>query len=418
MSFATFQRIDLVVTSLYLGMILSKSRIFLFLICMNSSCIADSWLNNRQTSHAELIQKISSQLLLMSSGHAGGMEYMAFPMGVDQQGNTIYVEQENGASGFYPGILWQMYGLTGNDTWKKQSIVHTGHLEAERFNSASQDLGLKMMSSFGLGFEHTKAENYRQVLIQSARTLVSRFDENVGSIKSWYHQDKLEFPVIIDSLMNLELLFWAWKETGEPVFYNIALTHSRTTAKNHFRDDYSSYHMVNYDTISGAVKTKSSYQGTSGVSICSKVQAWALYGYTMIYRETGDLEFLELANNIAHYIINVAKLPTDFVPYSHLTNTIGKPKDTSAAAIMASALYELSNFSPKNKEKYLMIADGIIGSLSSDKYFSAHGENNGFLLTHSVGSLPTESKMDVPLIHADYYYLEALSRKMKLTIVN
>ena len=320
-------------------------------------------------------------------------------------------------SGFYPGVLWLMYELTKDTDWKEKATLYTNALESEQFNASNHDIGFKMMCSFGLGYKLTKNESYKKVLIQSARTLTTRFNEKVGCIRSWDHnKDKWEFPVIIDNLMNLELLFWAWKETGDPVFYNIAVSHAKTTMKNHFRNDYSSYHVVGYDADTGEVISKNTHQGYSDNSSWSRGQAWALYGYTMIYRETNDPIFLKHAENVANYIINIAKLPEDFVPLwdFDLQDLKTESRDASAAAIIASALYELSMLTEQDNKQYLNVANGIMGALSSDSYFNVKGANKGFLLKHSTGSKPKNSEVDVPLIYADYYYLEALSRKIEI----
>jgi rhamnogalacturonyl hydrolase YesR len=342
---------------------------------------------------------------------------LIFPRTLTESGDLKLVNKRDWTSGFYPGVLWYMYHLTGEKLWEEKAEIYTALLTSEQFNASNHDLGFKMMPSFGLGYELTKNEAYKKVLIQSAKTLITRFNENVGCIKSWDHnKDKWEFPVIIDNLMNLELLFWASKETGNPVFYNIAVAHAKTTIKNHFRSDYSSYHVVGYNTATGDVISKNTHQGYADESSWARGQAWALYGYTMIYRETKDPVFLKQAEGVANYIINVAKLPTDYVPVwdFSVTNLKSEPRDASAAAVIASALYELSTYTSNSKDVYLNVANKTIASLSSDKYLSELGTNKGFLLKHSTGSKPKDSEVDVPLVYADYYFLEALSRKMKI----
>ena len=213
--------------------------------------------------------------------------------------------------------------------------------------------------------------------------------------------------------MNLELLFWAWNETGDPVFFNIAVKHAETTMKNHFRNNYSSYHVINYDTITGQAKNKCTHQGFSDESSWARGQAWALYGYVMTYRESKNPMFLQQAEKIANYILNMENLPSDFIPYWDFSvpEIKKEPRDVSAATIIASALYELSTYSKTNKDQYLKIANSMILSLSSKQYFNKVGSNLGLLLKHSTGSKPKVSEIDVPLIYADYYFLEALKRK-------
>lgn len=340
-----------------------------------------------------------------------------FPRTIDTDGELVRVSKKDWTSGFYPGILWMMYDMTGDETWERDAKTYTDLLESEKFNDSNHDIGFKMMSSFGQGYRLTGNMHYREVLIQSARTLITRFNENVGCIRSWdHHKDKWDYPVIIDNMMNLELLFWASKETGDPVFANIAVKHAQTTMQNHFRSDYSCYHVVSYDTLTGKALIKQTRQGAFDDSSWARGQAWGLYGYTMAYRETKMPEFLDQARHIANYILNVAKLSGDLVPYwdFSLPDNSNEPRDVSAAAIIASALYELSNFADDNGERYQQTADKIMYALGSDKYFNKTGTNGGFLLRHSTGSKPVNSEIDVPLVYADYYYLEALLRKKQI----
>jgi unsaturated chondroitin disaccharide hydrolase len=211
-------------------------------------------------------------------------------------------------------------------------------------------------------------------------------------------------------MMNLELLFAATKLTGDSTFYKIAVRHANTTMKNHFRADYSSYHVIDYDSITGNVRKKNTHQGFNHESAWSRGQAWGLYGYTMCYRETKDKAYLEMAEKIAGFILKNPNLPSDMVPYWDF-NSPGipdEPRDVSAAAIIASALYELSGYS-KDCSYYLKSAGKILKNLT-DKYRAPIGSSHGFILLHSTGNKPAKSEIDVPLNYADYYYLEALLR--------
>jgi hypothetical protein len=268
-----------------------------------------------------------------------------------------------------------------------------------------------MFCSYGNALRLTGNEAYVPVLVQSAKTLIARYYETVGSIRSWdFNAEIWQCPVIVDNMMNLELLFWATKQTGDPVYRDIAIQHANTTLKHHFRSDYSSFHVVDYDTISGEVRQKNTHQGFADESAWARGQAWGLYGFTMCYRFTEDPRYLKLAEEIAGFILNHPRLPEDLVPYWDF-DAPGIPdeeRDVSAAAIIASALYELSGYSEEGdffREK----ADGILKSLGS-KYASPAGENFGFILAHSVGNKRGGTEVDVPLNYADYYYLEALLR--------
>jgi len=339
---------------------------------------------------------------------------------LNSDGSLKAVPSKDWCSGFYAGSLWLASDLTGDASLQQLAREFTLPLEKEKFNGATHDMGFKMMCSFGQGYRITRDSAYRDILIQSAKTLTTRFNEKIGAIRSWDHnQNKWQFPVIIDNMMNLELLFWASKQTGDQLYYNIAVKHAETTLANHFRADNSSFHVVDYDTITGAVIKKNTHQGFSDASAWSRGQAWGLYGFSMCYRETGIVSFLYQAEKIADFILNHPNLPADKIPFWDFDApaTPSRPRDVSAAAITASALYELAQFVPQKKEFYIRSADQILKSLGSD-YSSKSGENKGFLLGHSTGSFPHNSEIDVPINYADYYYLEALIRKTNSAKLN
>jgi uncharacterized protein YyaL (SSP411 family) len=277
-------------------------------------------------------------------------------------------------------------------------------------------MGFKIYCSFGNGYRLTKEPKYREIMIQSARTLITRFNPTVGSLRSWdHHAEVWDFPVIIDNMMNLELLFWAFKETKDSTFYKVAISHANTTMKNHFRSDFSSYHVIGYDPKTGAVTKRNTHQGFSDESSWARGQAWGLYSYTMCYRETGDKKYLQQAENIGNFILNNPSTPKDLVPYwdYNAPKIPNEPRDVSAASITASALYELSTMVPDRAVFYKETADKIMKSLNKT-YKAEPLTNKGFLLIHSTGNLPAKSEIDVPIVYADYYYLEALLRKRKL----
>uniref|UniRef100_UPI00321776A2 glucuronyl hydrolase n=1 Tax=uncultured Draconibacterium sp. TaxID=1573823 RepID=UPI00321776A2 len=319
-------------------------------------------------------------------------------------------------SGFFAGTLWMMYDYTGDAFWKEKADFYTRKLESEQWNNGTHDLGFKMYGSYGKGYELTQNTAYRDVLIQSAKTLASRYNPKVGCIRSWDHgKDKWQFPVIIDNMMNLELLYWAAKETGNDTLRTIATNHAMTTLKNHFREDNSTWHVIDYDPETGEVRKRNTAQGYADESSWSKGQAWALYGYTMVYRETGMPIFLKQAEKVAKYILCHPNLPKDMVPYwdYDAPNNQEQPRDASAAAITASALFELSQYS-KSANKYKSKASAILAHLSNKKYFAENNNNGSFLLKHSTGSIPHNEEIDVPINYADYYFIEALLRARKL----
>jgi uncharacterized protein YyaL (SSP411 family) len=267
---------------------------------------------------------------------------------------------------------------------------------------------------FGNGYRLTQNELYKNILLTGAKSLATRFDPKVGLIKSWeIFQNKYQYPVIIDNMMNLELLLWAAKESGNKEYYNLCISHADNTLKNHFRADNSSYHVVCYGP-NGEVLTKRTAQGAADESAWARGQAWGLYGYTVMYRETKDIKYLIQAHKIASFILNNPNLPADKIPYWDYSKP-GEERDASAAAIAASALLELSQYSQMDQKRYyISMATKMLESLSGPAYRAGLGENNHFILMHSTGNKPGNSEVDVPLVYADYYYLEALLRYRKI----
>ncbi|CAM4289328.1 glucuronyl hydrolase [Cytophagaceae bacterium 50C-KIRBA] len=328
--------------------------------------------------------------------------------------SLILVAPKDWCSGFFAGNLWYLYELTGKKKWAAQAENFTNPLEKEKMNAGTHDMGFKMFTSFGNGYRIDQNPAYKEILIQSARTNIKRFNPNTGVIRSWDHsRDKWVNPTIIDNMMNLELLFWAFKETRDSAFYKVAVSHANTTMKNHFRPDFSSYHVIDYDPNTGQVLKKNTHQGFAHESSWARGQAWALYGYTVCYRETGKKEYLQLAENIAQFLLKHPRMPQDLVPFWDFDDPKipNVPRDASAAAIMASAFYDLATLQPDKKAYYQGYADQILSSLSSPAYLAPVGSAHGMLLLHSTGGLPNGFEVDAPIIYADYYFLEALVRQ-------
>ncbi len=328
--------------------------------------------------------------------------------------DTLFmVPSKDWTSGFYAGNLWYTYELTNDEFWKQKAIEFTAPIENEKNDKTTHDLGFKLYCSFGNGYRLSSNPAYREILLQSARTLCTRYNPIVGSMRSWDHStDKWAFPVIIDNMMNLDLLFWAFKQTQDSLFYNVAINHANTTMKNHFREDYSSYHVIDYDAKTGKVTKKNTHQGYSHESAWARGQAWALYGFSMCYRETGNKVYLKQAEKIAEFLLNHPNLPKDLIPYwdFNAPNIPNAPRDVSAATIMASAFYEMSIQVSGKNIYYREIADRIIANVSNN-YMCKPKTNGGFLLNNSTGHLPGKHEINVPIVYADYYYLEALLRK-------
>lgn len=347
-----------------------------------------------------------------------GSERMLIPRTVDAEGKMVYARRKwDWTIGFFPGSLWYLYNLTDDPYWKDKAESYTEYLIKEQYNTTHHDIGFVIGCSFLNGLRMGGKEEYKPVIVQAAKSLSTRFRPEAGIIQSW-NADKgrplqmgWKCPVIIDNMMNLELLFEATRLSGDSTYYNIALSHIDKTLNNHFREDGSTYHVVDYDPQTGKVLNRCTAQGYSDESAWARGQAWAIYGYTMAYRYTRIPEYLKQADKVYEFIFTHLNLPTDLVPYWDFDalNIPNEPRDASAAAVIASALYELSYYS--DNCEYKNTADKIMESLSSPAYRAGIGENHYFLLKHSVGSCPDHVEVDVPLNYADYYYLEALKRK-------
>jgi uncharacterized protein YciI len=332
-------------------------------------------------------------------------------------GKMKYIDPQEWTSGFFPGSLWYLYDLTGDDKWKTRAAKFTEILDTVQYLTNHHDVGFMIGCSYGNGFRLVQNEPYKQVIIQAAKSLSTRFRPVAGIIQSWdvtegWQADRgWECPVIIDNMMNLELLFEATNFTGDSTFWKIAVTHADNTIKNHFRPDFSTYHVIDYSLADGSVRNRNTAQGFAHESTWARGQAWAIYGFTVCYRETRDPKYLEQAEKAFEFVASNPNFPEDGVPFwdYNAPNIPDEKRDASAAAIMASALYELSGFS--NNGDYKAWADKIMQSLSGAEYRAALGENGNFILKHSVGSIPHNSEVDVPLNYADYYFLEALKRK-------
>ncbi len=360
-----------------------------------------------------------------------GKNKLAFPRTINKSGKLVTTNMYDWTPGFFPGSLWYAYEYSKRAELKTAAVQWTESLEPLKTFTEHHDLGFMMYCSYGNAYRLTGNEVYKNILVQSARSLSTRFNPVTGCIKSWnvfksWHGSKTyNFPVIIDNMMNLELLFFASKVSGDTSFRHIAVTHAENTMKNQIRSDYSSYHVVCYDTISGNVTGRETAQGYADNSTWARGQAWAIYGFTMVYRETKDQRFLKTAQGLADFFIHHKNLPADKIPYwdfnalqtgytpgvrSNAKNINTLYRDASAAAIVASALMELSTYSTDKGKEYKEVAVNMLRSLASPAYKAPVGKNGNFLLMQSVGSIPHNNEINVPLVYADYYFLEALLR--------
>jgi len=334
------------------------------------------------------------------------------PRTIDSEGAMVTSNDKWWTSGFFPGTLWYLYHYSNESKIKTAAREITQRVVGQQYTTDNHDVGFIINCSFGNAFRFDPLPTDKEVIINAAHSLSSRFNPIVGCIQSWDRKE-WEFPVIIDNMMNLELLCKATQLSGDSSFYKIAISHADTTLKYHYRPDGSCYHVLNYDKYKGGSKGKHNHQGAFDESTWARGQAWGLYGYTMMYRETGKTSYLEHAVKIANLLIHHPNLPQDKIPYwdFNAPNIPNELRDASAAAIMSSALLELSTFvSEELSANYRLIAEQQIRTLSSKEYLATKDKNAGFILKHGVGFMAKNSEVDVPLSYADYYYVEALIR--------
>ncbi|WOD44495.1 glycoside hydrolase family 88 protein [Hwangdonia lutea] len=393
---------------------LIKITSLLCLIILNQTCKE----NHSETQRYEdIIQKSADQYSKMHKTIYPEINNKNFiPRTINENGKVRLVGIYNWTSGFYAGSLWYLNFLTEDTKWEKLAMEYTKKLDTIKYWEGNHDVGFIMECSYGNALKKTVSKTFDSVIVQTAKSLATRYHPKAGIIQSWNANKKWNCPVIIDNMMNLELLFHATKISGDSTYYNIAVSHADKTLENHFRPDNSSYHVLNYDVTNGEILNRNTHQGLSDDSAWARGQAWGLYGFTVCYRETKNPNYLNQAIKIADFIINHPNLPKDKIPYWDYNASASNetPRDASAAAITASALYELSTFTKDNSNNYKSFADDILQNLCSPNYFADAGTNANFLLKHSVGSIPHDVEIDVPLNYADYYFLEALYRQKKL----
>ena len=381
-------------------------------------CLACQKQESMEELTARVFERAAAQMELMDknldSAAVSNPGVAIYPRSINKEGALWTSNYKWWCSGFYPGSMWYVYEYTGNEKIKELALEYQAGLEPLRFRKDDHDIGFQLMCSYGNCLRLTEDQTCVPVLIDGANSLASRFDPEVGCTRSWSF-GKWSFPVIVDNMMNMELLLKAAELGGSDTLKNVALAHARTTMKNHFREDKSCFHLVDYNPETGEVVGKQTVQGLADDSAWARGQAWGLYGFTMVYRFCKEQDILDHAIAIAEYLL--PRLPEDGVPFwdydsAEIPNDV---RDASAAAIMASSLIELSQYVDAEKaERYLATAEKMIRTLASEEYLCAEGEDYGFLLKHSTGNKNTDSEVDVPLTYADYYFLEALIRWSRL----
>ncbi|MDD6516596.1 MAG: glycoside hydrolase family 88 protein [Prevotella sp.] len=334
--------------------------------------------------------------------------------------NVRKATAEEWCSGFWPGILWMDYIASGDTVLLRPARGYTESLRGIAYRPVfDHDIGFLMMCSYGKGYEVSRNDDYRQVLLASADSLATLFNPVVGTLLSWPREVKpRHWPhnTIMDNMINLDLMFWAAKHGGNPLLYDLAVTHAMTTMRHHFRSDGSCYHVAVYDTISGDFIKGVTHQGYADYSMWSRGQSWAIYGYTMVYRYTHKQVFLDFAQKVTDiYLKRLSETSDDMIPVWDMDAPDRNVKDASAACVVADALLELQGYVKGEKQqRYREAAVKMLKQLAGKRYRS--GKRNVSFLLHSTGHHPAGSEIDASIIYADYYYLEALLRAKALNL--
>lgn len=397
-----------------------KMRIFaslFYIYLILEACQPQPWDEINTSLH--YCQKQVNRTLTELKNRSSGIDYTLMPRNIADSACTWHVRKaskEEWCAGFWPGILWYTYEHSQDESIRQEAERFTASLEfLSRTPAFDHDLGFLIFCSYGNGYRLTNNPTYKQIILDTADTLATLFNPTVGALLSWprHVKDYGGHNVIMDNMMNLEMLFWAAKNGGNPHLRDIAIAHANKTMKHHFRSDYTSYHVAVYDTLTGKRIKALTHQGYADESLWARGQAWAVYGFTVAYRETGDTRYLHFAEQVTDAYL--ARLPEDAIPYWDFDdpNIPNSPRDASAACVIASALAELHTYLPGEKgEDYKNRALKMLQSLASSPYRA--GESKPAFLLHSTGNLPAGSEIDASIIYADYYYIEALLRWQKI----
>jgi unsaturated chondroitin disaccharide hydrolase len=352
----------------------------------------------------------------LSQVHRNLVELDSFPERTEN-GQWFCVENGGWVGGHWVGLLWLAFSSTQNPALEAAARTWAARLAPRQFDTTTHDLGFLFELSHILGYELTGDETLKAPALQAAETMCRRFNSRGGFFQAWGPLDappELRGRAIVDTMMNLDLLFWASRQTGDLQFTQMAETHANTVIKYQIRPDFSTSHVIDFDPESGAFLKQDTHQGLSADSCWSRGQAWAVYGFGDCYRATGDPIFLETARHLANYAFE--NLPADRVPYwdycsPDIHNDV---RDSSAASILSSGLLNLAMLetNPENAARWHTHAEAVLKSLWEN--YSSRGTPEPSILIHGTRSKP-HGLMDHGLIYGDYYFVEALLKLISLT---
>ena len=307
--------------------------------------------------------------------------------------------------GFYPGIFWLLHEHTGKEVWRRRAEEYSRRLEPRRFDRTVHDLGFLFFSTYGRWYRLTADPELRAVLIDAGRTLALRREKG-GYLKSFIGPQSL----FIDIIMNVGIIFWAARETGDATLRAIALEHCRTTAKHLVRADGSTAHEGIFDLDSGVFLREGTHQGYAENSAWSRGQAWAIYGFSAAHRLSGEPEFLATALKCAEFYLR--SVGPGLVPLWDFRLPENAPYlwDSSAAAIAASGFLDLADqvTDPSSKNCFHEAAGAILQTLCSDAFLARSQPGWEGILMHGVYHYHKNLGVDESVAWGDYFFVEAL----------
>jgi unsaturated chondroitin disaccharide hydrolase len=336
------------------------------------------------------------------------------------KGKYKFIEDGGWVGGFWNGINNLCYELSSD--LKYLEAARSSHYTYitrlyEASNTLDHDTGFLYILPFVADYKITGNEKSKQIALDAAKFLKGRFNEKGQFLQCWNvwtpgdaFSEENRGRVIIDSMYNLPLLFWAYEETGDKDFYRVAFAHAKTCEKYIIREDFTAFHTYVFDHERGTPKYGRTHQGYSDASCWARGLSWALGGFTYAYRYSKEESFLNTARKCVEVFIK--NLEEDYVSMwdFSLPTKVGEPLDTSATAITAAGLLELSTLVEDEESKYYReTAEKMVNSLYENYSTKDMPEDEG-LIIHACGHMPYKSDIDCSLIYGDYYFVEAVAR--------
>lgn len=329
--------------------------------------------------------------------------------------NYMYGSTDNGnwTESFWTGLVWLAYQYTGDAKYLDAATIQCDLMNDRLKNHPDtlrhHDIGFLYYLSCAMGYETTGDERMKETAIEAADLLLARYNEKGKFIQAWgKYGNKNEQRLIIDCMMNLDLLYWAYEKTGNIKYYDAAYNHAKTTAMVIMRDDASTYHTFYINPKTGNPSHGVTAQGVADTSAWARGQAWGIYGFAISYDHTDDALFMNEGSKITNYFLN--HLPEDNVCYWDLSFMGGnEPRDSSAAAIAASGLLTAARiYDNEYRDTYQNAANVILRSLI-ENYTTKDIVSNA-ILREGVYSKPANLGVNEGMIWGDYYYTEALMK--------